>query len=189
MQEIYDFIDEYVKLSYVVRRLNAKLHRLPEFMYASSVVCNYRSLGLPEDIIAKLEGETSLQELKDCYKVLSEKVDAMSTEVYRTIYVLSPELKEDLYDYLLFKSANLTTEAGTVQNAYMKTVGQIEQAEQKDDTQQIRKLGKIAKAQYSKYYELDSFKNSYTYLGCYMSSMVNRKFEDDVKAENGFGLK
>ena len=62
----------------------------------------------------------------------------------------------------------------------MKTVGQIEQAEQKDDTQQIRKLGKVAKAQYSKYYELDSFKNSYTYLGCYMSSMVNRKFEDDI---------
>lgn len=189
MQEIYDYIDEYVKLSYVARRLNAKLHRLPVFMYASSVVCNYRSLGLSEEIIAKLEGETSLQELKDCFKVLSEKVDSMSTEIYGTIQVLSPDLKVNLYNYLLGKSASLTAEAGAVQNAYMKTIGQIEYAEKKDDSQQIRRLGKIAKTQYSRYYELDSFKNSYTYLGCYMSSMVNRKFEDDIKAENGLSLK
>ena len=50
------------------------------------------------------------------------------------------------------------------------------------------KLGRIAKEQYSKYYELESFKNSYTYLGCYISSMVSHKFEEDLNQGTGFGL-
>lgn len=188
MKDIYDFIDNYVKLSYVVRRLNAKLNRLPEFMFASSVACDYRELGLDEEFVMKLESGSSLQDVKDCFNILSEKVSDMSTEVYRTIYVLSPELKDDLYDYLLAKSMKLTAEATEIQNAYMKTVGLIEQAEQNEDTQQIRILGKLAKSQYSKFYELDSLKNSYTYLGCYMSSMVGRKFGEDIKPNSGLGL-
>lgn len=188
MKEIYDFIDDYVKLTYIVRRLNAKINRLPEFLYSSAVVCNYRALGLDGEMATKLESD-NMNELRACYEVLSQKVDNMSAEVYRTIYVLSPELKEDLYDYLLTKSANLTLESNTVQNAYLKTVGEIELAEQNDDTEQIRRLGKFAKAQYSKYYELDAFKDSYTYLGCYMSSMVKRRFTEDLKNEAGLGLK
>ena len=189
MKEIYDFIDKYVKLSYAVRRLNAKLNRLPEFLYSSSVLCNYGELGLDEKMVAKLEGEATLQDLKECYDMLSEKVDSMNTEVYGVIYSLSRELKEDLYDYLLAKSTELNIEAYNIQNAYMKTVGEIEEAESKDDTKQLRQLGKIAKVQYSKFYELDSFKNTYTYLGCYMSSMVGRRFSEDMKAESGLSLK
>ena len=188
MKEIFDFIDNYVKMTYIVRRLNAKLNRLPEFMFSSGVDCNYKEFGLDASIVSKLEGEATIQELSDCYKVLSEKVDAMSTEVYRTIYALAPELREDLYDYLLVKSCNLTLEAGVMQNAYLKTVGLIELANQSGDADRIRRLGKMAKAQYSKFYELDSFKDSYTYLGCYMSSLVGHRFAEDLKAESGLNL-
>lgn len=188
MKEIYDFVDSYVKLTYIVRRLNAKLNRLPDFMFSSGVDCNYREFGLDASIVCKLEGEATIQELNECYKVLSDKVDAMSSEVYRTIYVLSPELREDLYDYLLAKSCNLTLEAGVMQNEYLKTVGQIEIANQAGDADKIRSLGKIAKTQYSKYYELDSFKDTYTYLGCYMSSLVGRRFAEDLKSESGLNL-
>lgn len=188
MKEIYDFIDNYVKLSYVVRRLNAKLNKLPEFLYANSVQCDYRELGLDSEFVDKLEQGTSLQDFKDCYNILLTKVEAMSSEVYNTIYSLSRELKEDLYDYLLAKSTSLTMEAEVMQNAYMKTVGDIEKAELSDDSSQIRCLGRIAKIQYSKYYELDSFKNTYTYLGCYMSSMVGRKFTEDMKKESSLGF-
>ena len=188
MKEIYEFIDSYVKLSYVVRRLNAKLNRLPEFMFASGIECNYKEFGLDSEVVRKLEGDSSLQDLNDCYILLSEKIQNMSTEVYRTIYTLSPELREELYDYLFVKSCNLTLEADVMQNAYLKTVGQIDLAEQSGDTDKIRRLGKMAKAQYSKYYELDSFKNSYTYLGCYMSSLVGRKFAEELKSEAGLTL-
>ena len=188
MKEIYDFIDNYVKLAYVVRRLNAKLNRLPEFLYARSVECDYRELGLDEEFVSKLEEGASLQDIKDCYDVLSEKVNSMSAEVYSVIYALSPELKQDLYDFLLARSSALTLEATEAQMTYMKTVGQIEEAEKNEDSAQIRVLGKIAKSQYSRFYELDSFKDSYTYLGCYMSSMVGRKFVVDIKAESGIRL-
>lgn len=189
MHEIYDFIDKYVKLSYIVRRLNAKLHKLPEFMYATSVACDYRGLGLDEGFVSKLEAESpSLHDIRGCYDVLAERVNGMSVEIYSTIYSLSPDLKEDLYDYLLAKSIKLTEEVNVIQTAYMKTVGLIEQAEQSEDTQNIRNLGKVAKVQYSKYYELDSLKNSYTYLGCYMSSMVRHNFCEDVKTGSGLSL-
>ena len=188
MKEIYDFIDNYVKLGYIVRRLNAKLNRLPEFMFSSGVDCNYREFGLDNDVVSKLEGESSLQDLNECYKVLSEKIEIMSVEVYRTIYTLSPELREELYDYLFVKSCNLTLEADVIHNAYLKTVGQIDLAEQAGDTDRLRRLGKMAKAQYSKYYELDSFKDSYTHLGCYMSSLVGRRFAEELKSESGLNL-
>lgn len=188
MQEIYDYIAEYVRLSYVVRRLNAKINNLPEFMYASSVYCNYRSLGLSEDIVAKLEGNASLSELKECFDYLSVKVDAMSAEIYGTIFALSPELKYDLYDYLLVKSYSLTEEADSILNAYMRTVGEIEQAVKAENNAKLRELSGIAKIQYSINYELDSFKNAYTFLGCYLGGMIGRKFTEDIKPEAGLGL-
>ena len=81
MKEIYDFVDSYVKLTYIVRRLNAKLNRLPDFMFSSGVDCNYREFGLDDSIVCKLEGEATIQELNECYKVLSDKVDAMTVKL------------------------------------------------------------------------------------------------------------
>ena len=188
MQEIYNYIDEYVKLIYIVRRLNAKLHNLPEFLYSSSVTCNYKDLGLDDESISSLDENNNKHDLSNVYTSLLEKTNIMISEIYSKIHHLPLEQKEELYNYLLLKSVSLTSEASVVQNNYMRTVGLIEKAEISSDTESIRTLGRIAKEQYSKYYELESFKNSYTYLGCYISSMVSHKFEEDLNQGTGFGL-
>ncbi len=176
MTEFCTIIDNYVKLSYAVKRLNAKLNRLPDFIFSSAVECDYRELGLSEEYVAILEGDSSSVKIKECYDALDKKVNDMREYIYSTIYKLPQADKENVYDYLTSQSYAFTVESEIVQSAYLRTVQEIENAEKSQDSSAIRVLGKLAKAQYSKYYELDSMKNTYTYLGCYMSSMVGKKF-------------
>lgn len=175
MQDLFELIDNYVKLSYVVKRLNAKVNKLPDFMFASALDCDYRALGLDEKTVLMLEGQTSLEELRRCYVLLEARNDMIRNQIYTTIFELSLADKADLYDYLSDRSFTLSVELEAMQEAYLETVVEIEQAGQADDSKRVRSLSKVAKSQYSKSYELDIIKNSYTYLGCYISGMIQDK--------------
>lgn len=187
MQEIYDLIDKYVKYRYVVIRLNAKLNNLPDDMFDTSVACDYREFGLADEYVIALEFNSSdLKCLARVYEELSEQVCLMNSKMYEMIFNLSLEEKGMLFDYLLEKCEQLAGEANYYYDGYRRTVEAIEKVGK--DSNIKRSLGKSANVLFSKYYELDTLMKSYTYLGCYISSMVGRKFSDEVKTKNGVSL-
>lgn len=187
MQEIYDLIDKYVKYRYVVIRLNAKLNNLPDDMFDTSVACDYRELGLPDEYVIALEfNSKDLKCLVRVYEELSAQVCSMNSKLYKIIFNLSSEEKGLLFDYLLEKCEQLASEANYYYDGYRRTVDAIEKVGK--DSNIKRSLGKSANVLYSKYYELDVIKQSCIYLGCYLSSVVGRNFSDEVKSKNGLSL-
>lgn len=174
MKNLCDLIDKYAKFSYAVRRLNAKINRLPDFLFSTACDCDYRKLGLDAEMIDKLENSSSISELRQQYEKLYGFVEAMRVRIYEDIYKLSFEDKNIVFDYVQSKAEETLVRAETCQNNYLLLVAEIEKAENSQDPDKIRILGKQAKAEYSKYYELDSIKDTYMYLGCYMRSMVKR---------------
>lgn len=174
MENLCNLIDRYAKLSYVVRRLNAKINRLPDFLFSTVCECDYRELGLDEETIERLENSTSGAELRKQYDNIFNLVEALRVRIYDEIYHLSLEDKNYVFDYVNNRADELANRSETSQNNYLLLVAEIEKAESKQDADKIRTLGRQAKTEYSKYYELDSIKNTYMYLGCYMRSMVKR---------------
>ncbi len=187
MQEIYDLIDKYVNYRYVVIRLNAKLNNLPDDMCDTSVACDYKELGIDDEYVIALEFNSSdTKSLVRVYDKLSAQVCSMNSKMYEMIFNLSLEEKGMLFNYLLEKCEQLTDEANYYYDGYRRTVDLIEKADK--DSNIKRSLGKSANILYSKYYELDAIKQSYIYLGCYLSSMVGRNFNDEAKSKDGKSL-
>jgi hypothetical protein len=175
MKDLCELIDKYAKISYVVRRLNARINKLPEFLFSVVNNCDYSDLGLDDDTVASLLNSTTGAELLEQYDKLYKIVDSMIVRIYDEIYHLSFEEKNELYDYLNERATILSQIVEVSQKSYDLLVARIEQAGKNQESDKIISLGKQATVEKSKVYELDSIKMTYVHLGCYMSSMVKRK--------------
>ena len=103
MKEIYELIDNYVRLSYVARRLNAKLNRLPEFLYSGSVDCDYRELGLRIKQIRQSQNLTqdNLAEMVSCNTSHISNIENNHTKVSLNVLLAIANALNTSIDYLL----------------------------------------------------------------------------------------
>lgn len=175
MKDICELADNYVKLNYVLRRLNARINRLPEYLFSYVWNCDYRELGLSEEIIGRIENSNSSVQLLEVYNRIMATVDAIRVRLFDGMYCLSQEEKIGVKEYFDKKAEELNTKAQEYHNNYFGFVAQIEEAEKAFDNNKIRELGKKSKEVYSKYYELDCMHQTYDHLGSYLRGMIKHK--------------
>lgn len=171
MENVYQLIEKYVKLTYVVKILTGHCSKSDDFNTNLSNI-DFSQLGLSDDILKIIGPNPDVKRLKSFITVFERLADMTSMEVFGPLSTLEHEEKLQIKDYLEDKVSTYLTAINNYQETYLGIVFEIDEACKEDNKDKVRELGKLAKKNYNKIYEYTVYSQTYSNLACYFKGML-----------------
>lgn len=173
LNQIYDLIDRYAKLTFLVKILSSHASKSAEEFNSSVFDIDFNSLGLDEDAARLLSRNPNIVNLKMYKEDIFRLSEESSSKIFGYMSLLSNEDKVAIKEYVDGMVASYLTKIGECQDAYLGLVVEIDKSTKEEDSVKTRRLGKMAKVSFNKLYEYNTICQNYSNISSYLRGMVN----------------
>lgn len=170
--QIYELIDRYVQLNFLVRILTTHATKSAEEFNSKVFNIDFKSLGLSDeaaDVLSERANIVNLKRYKDEIFALAE--DA-STKIFGCMVQLSNDEKIAVKEYVDGMVASYLTKIGSCQDEYLGFVVEIDKSTKEENSSKTRALGKMAKASFNMLYEYNTICQNYSNISSYLRGMI-----------------
>ena len=136
MENVYQLIEKYVKLTYIVKVLTGHCSKSADFNTSFSNI-DFSQLGLSDDILKIIGPNPDVNRLKAYISVFERLADMASMEVFGPLSKLDYEEKLQIKDYLEDRVSTYLTSINTYQETYLGIVFEIDEAGREDNKDKV----------------------------------------------------
>lgn len=175
MNGVLDLVDKYVRLSYVINKLNGQIHNvMPNCYY-----CQGKKLTL-EDAIRKIENIcpgriVTCDSLEACLEVGREILNSISNSIVQDISALSLEEKISIREEIEQKASDLFCKATVVSNKREYAISRNNEAILAQNWELEKKTDEIIKETNSKFELLNYYYVTLSNFVCYFKGLTGKK--------------
>jgi len=174
LDDLFNLALRYVRLNYIVSRMNVKLHKFPSDVVNHITECDYDSLGVSDEYASIIEGKDSAK-IEEVYEVFATELREVNRVLFSKIYNLDLEDRKVLYDRLLEERKTFLDGAMQYKGYYDKIISQIKELEGSNDREKLQSLYEFPNIFRSRYYELLAMSDYFSNLLNYMAPLVYQK--------------
>lgn len=172
LEQIYFFIDRYVKLNFLVRILTNHTSKSAEEFNNGVFDIDFNDLGLSEEAARILSQSPSIVNLKKYHDEIFSLAENASSQIFGYLVNLSNEDKIAVKEYVDGMVSFYLTKINDCQESYFALVVEIDKSTKEDDNAKTRSLGKMAKASFNKLYEYNTVCQNYSNISSYLRGMI-----------------
>ena len=172
LDQIYAYIDRYVKLNFLVRILTSHASKSAEEFNSNVFDIDFNELGLSEEAAIVLSANPNIVNLKKYYDEIFRLAEHASTQIFGHMVRLSNDDKLAVKEYVDGMVATYLTKISDCQETYFALVVEIDKSTKEENSVKTRSLGKMAKASFNKLYEYNTICQNYSNVSSYLRGMI-----------------
>ena len=173
--QIYELIDKYVQLNFLVRILTAHSSKSAEEFNSGVFDIDFSLLGLSSKTAHELSGAANVVNLKKYKEEIFALADKVTTQIFGCMVNLSNEEKIAVKEYVDNMVASYLTKIGECQDTYLALVVEIDKSTKEENSSKTRSLGKMAKTSFNKLYEYNTMCQNYSNISSYLRGMIRNR--------------
>lgn len=173
--QIYEYIDRYVRLNFLVRILTTQSSKSAEEFNSNIFDIDFNSIGLSEEAAKVLNENSNIVNLKRFRDEIFRLAEESSTQIFGYMFQLSNEDKVSVKEYVDNMVATYLTKIGECQDTYFALVVEIDKSTKEENSTKTRSLGKLAKASFNKLYEYNTICQNYSNISSYLRGMIKNR--------------
>lgn len=171
VEQILDDLNDYVKLNYIVNRINSKLSRNNRATFNFVNNCRYDLFGVSDDEVLIIEGN-DYDKLTQLYESYVSKLEKLNAKIFEAMFKLSNEDKMSLRDILENRQRINEEKAFEERVRYEQIVNLIKQKVLEKKNAELYDLCLLSKDSYSTCYEYQVVGEVYSNLKSYLSGLI-----------------